>query len=97
MNVVARKTLQEFWERHRAAEQPLLHWYQIAKNADWKTPNEVKELFPSADHIGDDRTIFNIKGNHFRLIVRISYVFKAIQIKWIGTHAEYDKIDALTV
>ena len=97
MNVIKRAPLLEFWMRHADAEDELRDWYTIASKAAWTTPHDVKQDFPSADPIGDGRMIFNIRGNHYRLIVRIVYQFKAIQIKWIGTHAEYDRVDARTV
>ena len=75
----------------------LRDWYTVASHADWRTPHDVKREFPSADPIGDGRMVFNICGNRYRLIVRIVYPFKLIQIKWLGTHAEYDRIDAHTI
>ena len=97
MNIITRNTLLAYCQRYKYAEDALLTWYAIARKSDWKNFNEVKARFPSADQIGDDRMVINIKGNHYRLVVRFSFQFKAIQIKWFGTHAEYDKIDATSV
>lgn len=97
MNVISRKTLVEFYEDHADAREPLETWYRISKKAAWTTFNEVQIAYPAADVVGDDRMVFNIKGNKYRLVVRFSFRYKAIQVKWIGTHAEYDNIDVLKV
>ena len=72
-------------------------WYKICRKADWKNFNEVKQVYPSADVVGDDRMVFNIVHNQYRLVVRFSFLYKAIQVKWFGTHASYDKIDVVTI
>jgi len=95
--IVAKRTLKEFWEKHPDSEQYLKTWYEIAKHADWGTPNEVKETFASASIISNSRVVFNIKGNTYRLIVKFNYHKQWMFIRFIGTHAEYDKIDATTV
>lgn len=97
MNVVSRKRLQEFWGAHPQAEGPLEAWHGIARKAEWLTPADIKAAFGSADFVADNRVIFNIGGNKYRLIVHVSYTFKALQITFVGTHAEYDAIDAETV
>lgn len=97
MNVISRKTLVKFYEVHPDARDPLETWYRICRKAEWTSFNEVRRTYPSADVIGDDRVVFNIRGNTYRLIARFSFRYKAIQIKWIGTHAEYDRIDVLRV
>lgn len=97
MNVISRKTLVEFYEDHADAREPLETWYRISKKAAWTTFNEVQIAYPAADVVGDDRMVFNIKGNKYCLVVRFSFRYKAIQVKWIGTHAEYDNIDVLKV
>jgi mRNA interferase HigB len=71
-------------------------WYRLCKKATWRNFN-VRTAYPSADVVGDDRMVFNIKGNKYRLIARFSFRYKAIQVKWIGTHAEYNAIDVLNV
>ncbi len=97
MNVISRKALIDFYNIHNDAREPLETWYRVCKKADWKNFNEVRLAYPSADWVGDDRAVFNIKGNKYRLVVRINFRYKSIQIKWIGTHAEYDSIDVLKI
>lgn len=72
-------------------------WFKICKRASWNNFNEVRKIYPTADVVGDDRMVFNIKGNKYRLIARFSFRYKAIQVKWIGTHAEYDTLDVRKV
>ena len=79
------------------AKTALELWYKELSNADYTNFNELKKDFASASLLGDDRVIFNIKGNQYRLVVRIVFVYHVIQIKWFGTHKEYDRIDPLTV
>ena len=97
MRVIARKTLRDFWEKHPDSEQQLKAWYQEAESAKWKGPYDIKREFPSASVLEDNRVVFNIKGNHYRLIVRINYSYGMLWIRFIGTHAQYDKIDATKI
>lgn len=97
MNVVARRTLVEFWARHPRAKGSLSAWYDLARAAEWKTPQDVRDDFNTVDFVGDNRVIFDIGGNNYRLIVRISYPFKQVLVKFVGTHAEYDRIDPTSV
>ncbi|MGK7391969.1 MAG: type II toxin-antitoxin system HigB family toxin [Candidatus Cyclobacteriaceae bacterium M2_1C_046] len=94
MRVIAKRILREFWEKHNDCEEQLKSWYHEAENASWKSPNEIKIYYPSASILGDNRVVFNIKGNNYRLIVRINYDYGIVWIRFIGTHAEYDKINA---
>lgn len=94
MRVIAKKTLREFWNKHRDSEQFLKAWYREIDRVNWRNLNELKEEFPSASILADNRVIFNIKGNKYRLIVKINFEFQICWIRFIGTHAEYDKIDA---
>ena len=94
MRVIAKKGLRDFWEIHADCEQQLKSWFQEANNAQWKNPNEIKLDFPSASILNDNRVVFNIKGNHYRLIVRLNYDYQMIWIRFVGTHAAYDKIKA---
>lgn len=94
MRVIAKKILREFWERHPDCEQQLKAWYQEASKAEWKSPSAIKREYPSASFLADNRVVFNIKGNHYRLIVKINYDYQMVWVRFIGTHAEYDKIDA---
>jgi mRNA interferase HigB len=97
MRILSRSTLRDFWETHSDAEDPLKAWYYEASRADWQSPVDVKAAHPSASIIANDRVVFNIKGNRYRLIVAMRYDIGMIFIRFIGTHAEYDKIDAETV
>lgn len=98
MNVVALRTLHQFWSAHADAEQPLREWHKIAVKARWKSPQDIKNQFGgNVDFVADNRVVFDIKGNKYRLIAFIAYGAGAIFVKFIGTHAEYDKINAETV
>lgn len=87
----------QFWKLHQEAEQPLKSWYDEAVKATWQSPQDIKVQYRNASFIANNRVIFNIKGNKYRLIVAIAYRFGALYIKFIGTHAEYDKVNAKTV
>ena len=97
MNVVTRKRLQAFWTLHPKARAPLTAWYQLAKAAEWRSPQDIKEQFRSADFVADNRVIFNIGGGNYRLVVRVSYRFKQVLVKFVGTHKDYDGIDAAKI
>ena len=97
MRVIAKKILREFWEKHNDCEQQLKAWFQEASKAEWTSPNEIKAEYPSASIIGNNRIVFNIKGNTYRLIVKINFDYLMVWIRFIGTHAEYDKINAKTI
>ena len=96
MRIFARKTLKAFWELpdYTDSEQPLKAWYDEATKASWKTPNEIKAQYKSASILKDSRVVFNIHGNKYRLIVKINYDFGVIYIRFVGTHKQYDKINA---
>ena len=96
-NIIARKTLLEYCKKYPEAKTSLLSWYHELEKSDFKSINELRRTFPDVSIIGDNRIIFNIQGNKFRLIVRIVFDYKEIQIKWFGSHSEYNKIEALTV
>jgi mRNA interferase HigB len=93
MRVIAKSTLRAFWQRHPDAEEPLLAWYREAENADWDSPAQVKARYRSASFVRGNRVVFNIKGNDYRLVVRINYPYRIVYIRFVGTHAEYDKIN----
>lgn len=97
MRVIARSTLETFWTAHADTKQPLQAWYDEASAANWKTPQDIKDVYASASFVGTNRVVFNIKGGNYRLIAAIAYNYQAVYIKFIGTHAEYDKVDAATV
>lgn len=97
MRIIAKKTLRIFWEIHPDAEQALKAWHQDVKNAEWRSPNDIKQLYANASIIANNRVVFNIRGNHYRLIVAINYEFSIVYIRFIGTHREYDQVDAETI
>ncbi len=97
LRVIAKKILRDFWTKHSDCEQQLKSWYNEAAGATWKNPNEIKREYPSASILEDNRIVFNIKGNNYRLIIKINYHYQMIWIRFIGTHAQYDKIDAAKI
>lgn len=97
MRVVSVKTLREFWERHADSEAALQAWYREAKGANWSSFADLKARYRSADHLPGNRVVFDIKGNKYRLVARIHYDAGRLYIRFIGTHAEYDKINAETI
>jgi mRNA interferase HigB len=97
MRIIARRTLRDYWEKHPDAEQPLRAWFARVKQAAWKSPSDVKTDYRQASFVGSNRVVFNIKGNNYRLIVVVEYDYGVVYIRFVGTHAEYDKIDAAAV
>jgi mRNA interferase HigB len=97
MRIIAKKTLREFWEHHTDAQQSLQAWYADVQQADWKLPSDVKSEYRSVSFIANNRAVFNIKGNKYRVIVAIHYEYRIVYIRFVGTHAEYDAVDAATV
>lgn len=94
MSIFANRTQCEFWENHEESEQPLKSWYQETENATWANINELKIDYPKASILSDNRIVFNIKGIKYRLIVKFNFDFKLYGIRFVGIHAEYDKINA---
>ncbi len=92
--IFAKSTLREYWEKHPETEQYLKTWYDTAKSSVWKTPGDVKQTYANASILKDSRIVFNIKGNSYRLVTKFNYEKQWIFIRFIGTHKEYDKIDA---
>ena len=92
--MIAKRTLREFWKKHEDCEEQLKAWHDEAEEAKWITPGDIKRAYPSASLLTGNRVVFNVKGNTYRLIVRINYKFGMVWIRFIGTHAEYDKINA---
>jgi mRNA interferase HigB len=98
MQVIARRTLKEFWARHPHAEGPFRAWLAATTKARWKGPAEIKRQFGgTVDFVGDNRVIFDLGGNKYRLIVHVSFSFGRVLVKFVGTHPEYDRIDPETV
>lgn len=94
MRVFVRRTLQNFWEEHSDSEEYLTKWYAVATKAEWRSPADVKEVFCHASILKNSRIVFNIKGNSYRLVARFEFKRQFIFIRFIGTHQEYDRIDA---
>lgn len=98
MQIIARRTLRQFWDRHPAAEKPLRGWYAMVASAEWSRPADVKEMFgANVDFVADNRAIFDIGGNKFRLVVHVAYRYRRVLVKFVGTHRDYDKIDPATI
>jgi mRNA interferase HigB len=97
MRIVARKSLLAFIAKHAQVEQSLLAWYAEASKAAWKTPQDIKDQYASASFVGRNRVVFNIKGNEYRLIVAVAYQVGVVFIKFVGTHAQYNRVNAATV
>lgn len=97
MRVIALSTLRECWQKHPDAEVPLRAWYAIVRRALWRRPAEVKAAYRSASFAANNRVIFNIKGNDYRLVVAVHYNRGLMFVRFVGTHREYDNIDAATV
>ncbi|ERM81120.1 hypothetical protein P872_20605 [Rhodonellum psychrophilum GCM71 = DSM 17998] len=95
--IFAKSTLRAYWEKHPETEQYLKTWYDTAIDADWKTPNDVKQSYANASILKDSRIVFNIKGNAYRLVAKFNFEKQWIFIRFIGTHSEYDKINADTI
>lgn len=94
MRVISRKALREFWQKHADSEEQLKSWYRETEKATWKNINELKTSYPSASILKDNKIVFNIKGNNYRLIVKFNFDYQISWILFVGTHAEYDNINA---
>ncbi len=97
MRIIAFGAIREFWKRHSQAEIPLRSWYAQASRADWRSPADVKAAYRSASFLARNRVVFNIKGNDFRLVAAVHYNRGMMFIRFVGTHREYDMIDATKV
>ncbi len=95
MRIISRKTLRLFWEKpeYAEAEQPLKAWFKEASNADWASPAAIKAAFGNASIVGNNRVVFNIGGNKYRLVVRVNYPYRVMYVRFVGTHAQYDRIN----
>ncbi len=97
VRVFNRSTVKSFADAHTGARQPLFAWFAEVEKADWTGPEDIKQRYPSASIVNKERIVFNIKGNSYRVVVAVKFGFHAVYIRFIGTHAEYDKIDAATI
>jgi mRNA interferase HigB len=97
MQILSKRALRLFWEKHPQAEAPLKTWFAVTSKARWANFVELQQSLNSADQVGDSRVIFNIGGNKYRLVARVSYQYGRVMVKFIGTHKEYDDINPETV
>ena len=97
MRIYSRSTLRRFWSKHPDAEQPLRAWFAEARKAKWERPSDIKALHRSARFVGDDRVVFNIGGNKYRLVVAVSYRRGSVFVRFVVKHNEYDRIDVAKV
>ena len=95
--IFAKSTLREYWEKHSDCEQYLKTWYDTALSSDWKTPDDVKQTYANASVLMNSRIVFSVKGNSYRLVAKFNFEKQWIFIRFIGTHVEYDKIDANSI
>ena len=93
MRVIAKRTLRELWRQYVDAKGLLEAWFREVQRANWASPQEIKDRYASASFVGNDRVIFNIGGNKYRLIVRVNYQYGIVYVRFIGTHADYNRID----
>ena len=97
MRIISRRTLREFWAKYPDAEQSLRAWYTNTQQANWQAPTDIKRDYRNASFIANNRVVFNIKGNQYRLIVAVKYEYNIVYIRFVGTHQAYDKVDASTI
>lgn len=95
--IFAKSTLRKYWEKKPETEQYLKTWYDTALKADWKSPHDVKNTYANASILKNNRIVFNIKGNEYRLVAKINYERQWLFIRFIGTHKEYDQTDCETI
>lgn len=97
MRIISRRILREFYEKHPDATLPLQTWFHDVQRATWNSPADIKEIYRNASFLADNRVVFNIKGNRYRIVVVIVYQHGVVYIRFVGTHAEFDRIDAATI
>ena len=97
MRIISQRILREFWEIHPDACVPLQTWFHDVKRASWNGPADIKAVYRNASFLPHNRVVFNIKGNHDRIVVVVVYQYGTVYIRFVGTHAEYDKIDAMSI
>ena len=97
MRIISRSALREFWEKYPNAAGSLQAWYANVKRAKWRTPSDVKAIYRNASFIGNNRVVFNIKGNSYRLVAAINYQYGIVYVRFVGTHQAYNRINAATI
>ncbi|MBX2893983.1 MAG: type II toxin-antitoxin system HigB family toxin [Cyclobacteriaceae bacterium] len=96
MRILSKKTLKDYWLKHANCRKELEEWHAVASRAEWRTPRDVKEIYPKASIVGNNRVVFDM-GSNFRLVVKLAYKAQICYIRFIGTHSEYDKINVETI
>jgi len=97
MRIIALKTLRVFWEQHPDAQQALQAWYHDARQATWKSPSDIKSVYRNASVVGNNRVVFNIKGNRYRLVAAVQYPHGIVYVRFVGSHKAYGAVNAETV
>ena len=99
MRIISKKTIKDFYEQtlYQDSKESLEAWHKEVMKADWKNPNDIKEQYRNSSIVGNNRVVFNIHGNKHRLIVQINYFAQVVYVRFIGTHKQYDKIDAMQI
>ena len=97
MRIISRKKIRNFWEKHSDARPALESWYADAKKANWNTPSDIKDVYKNASLVANNRVVSNIKGNKYRLVAAVQFEYGIVYIRFVGTHKEYNRIDATTV
>tara|TARA_R110002020_G_scaffold391452_3_gene601843 strand:+ start:1258 stop:1572 length:315 start_codon:yes stop_codon:yes gene_type:complete len=97
MRIIALKTLKDSWEDYPDSEDALKAWYAVTRKSDWKTPGEVKATYGNASILQEGRVVFNIAGNNYRLIVWINFPYRVVYVRFVGTHRQYDTVDAQNI
>jgi mRNA interferase HigB len=97
MRIISRRKLREFWENHPDSAIALQTWFHDVERAVWNTPADIKAVYRNASFVADNRVVFNIKGNHYRLVVVVIFQHGVVYIRFVGTHEEYDRIDVNTI
>jgi mRNA interferase HigB len=97
VRIISRRLLREFWEKHPDASVPLQTWFHDVELATWKTPADIKKVYRNASFVANNRVVFNIKGNQYRIVVVVIFQHGVVYIRFVGTHNEYDRIDATTI
>lgn len=97
MRIIAKRALRDFWIIHSIAQEPLKNWFRKVSKANWENVSDLKSSFPDASILGSGRFLFNVKGNHYRIVVKINFHYHLVWIRFVGTHADYDKINAKAI
>jgi mRNA interferase HigB len=92
MRIISFRKLREFFEKDPAAKVPMQDWFKRARKADWENFSDIKKTFGSVDSVGNERYVFNVRGNHYRIVAKVMFVFKRVYIRWVGNHKDYDRI-----